>query len=190
MRLSSSLQVCHGNSGSWCVSSAFAWEGCVCWAWRQSGTASQRQERWRANPLAQNSWGLKIHYDLSKKQDAGGEEFPGLAPSALWCWLSKCPSPALTFRFSLLHSLTVAPVLWRSKVELLISPQRLLLPPSSDLRPWSRSSPSSEKRAIYSWLLFSLKTLSNPVNVASGVSSKSFRLLSTSLMSTWARLSA
>lgn len=60
MRLSCCLQVCHGQSGFWCMSSfAFAWKECVC----RDGTAWQRGQRQRqvkkAHTTAQESQDLQ-----------------------------------------------------------------------------------------------------------------------------------
>lgn len=106
MRLSCSLQVCHGKSGSWRVSSSvFAWKQHICWAWRQSGTATQRQERWRNDALAQESWAYRF---ITRNNNSWTEEFQGLNPSALCSWLTISISPP-TSRSSLPNSLTDSP---------------------------------------------------------------------------------
>lgn len=63
MRLSCCLQVCRGQSDSWCMSSlAFAWKKCVCWAWGQPGSRAGHREKEKAHTVARESQDLQVGY--------------------------------------------------------------------------------------------------------------------------------
>lgn len=176
MRLSCSLQVCRGKSGSWCASSSvFAWEEHVCGAWRRrSGSATLRQERWRGNMSSRKR--PKNSLQAKEKQGFMRRGVPRFKPSE-WLYADGLNFlyPAPTVRLALPQSLGDGPGwVWRYKGACVLP--HPLLPQSSDLGSGYSPVRQAQNMAFTPDFLFTFKTLSSPVSFASEIHSKSFSL--------------